>query len=334
VNANQITLLLWIGVLILLCQHLQKSSPRYWLVVPAVGHVAIFAYLTAIFPHNDFVPRWMPPVERPASPGIMDAPKVRQLALYQRPGLDASFGSGRAVGGAFWSEIMPGNMPLYHNVEAINGYSALDPRGLRETFCLEYIGASCPDVAKRLFSVDRDTGLSLLDLTRVDRVVAQRGLHAERFASEAGQAWVLAKSGEYGDTFVRREALPERPGTVSVLPAGMRMRLIERQPNREAYHVQEGHGGGRIIWARAWYPGYRAFLSGHDLEVEPILGLLPSIVLPPSAGGELVLEYIPEGLQPGLVIASVALGLAIVLSVGGLILNRKGRERASAPVGG
>jgi hypothetical protein len=306
------------------------------MVVPAVGHVTIFVYLTAIFPHNDFVPKWTPPVERLAPSGVMDAPKVRQLALYQSPGFDASFGTDRALSDAFWLELTPGNTPLYHNVEAINGYSALDARGLRETFCMDYIGASCPDVAKRLFSIDKDTGLSLLDITRVDRVIAQRGLHAERFASEAGNAWVLAKSGAYGDVFVRREALPERPGNVSVLPAGVQMRLIERRPNRESYHVQEGYGGGRIIWARAWYPGYRASLSGRRLEVEPVLGLLPSIALPPGAGGELVLEYIPEGLELGLVIASVALGLAIALSIGCLVLNRKGRgrERASESVGG
>ena len=112
------------------------------------------------------------------------------------------------------------------------------------------------------------------------------------------------------------------------------MRLIERRPNRESYNLQEGHGGGRIIWARAWYPGYRASLSGRRLEVEPVLGLLPSIALPPGAEGELVLEYIPEGLELGLVIASVALGLAIALSIGCLVLNQKGRERASESVGG
>jgi hypothetical protein len=334
VNADQIALFLWICVLVLLCQHFQRSWPRYWMVVPAVGHITIFMYLTAIFPHNDFVPKWEPLVERPASQGIMDAPKVRQLSLFQYQGIDDSFGTGKAVGEAFWLELMPGNTPLYHDVEAINGYSAVEPRGFRKTFCLDFRGASCLDVAKQLFSVDRDTGLSLLDLTRVDRVVAQRGLHAERFASEAGQAWVLAKSGEYSDVFVRREVLPVRPGSVSVLPAGMQMRVIERRPSRESYHVQEGHGGGRIIWARAWYPGYRASLSGRRLEVEPVLGLLPSIALPPGAEGELVLEYIPEGLELGLVIASVALGLAIALSIGCLVLNRKGRERASESVGG
>ncbi|UEM24623.1 hypothetical protein JL100_030930 (plasmid) [Skermanella mucosa] len=325
---DQAVLLSWICVLVLLTRQLQRSWPDYWIAVPVIGHVTVFIYLTSIFPHNDLVPRWTPPVERQALPGITEAPGVRRLALYQPPGRDASFGSGKALDDAFWSEIMPGNTPLHHDVEAINGYSALDPRGLRQAFCMDYIGASCPDAAKRILSPDGVTGLSLLDLTRVDRVVAQRGLHADRFASAAGGTWVRAGSGKHSDVFVRREPLPERPGSVSVQPPDMRLRLVGRLPDRESYHLDRGHGGGRIIWARAWYPGYRAFLAGRPLEVEPVLGLLPSVVLPPGEGGELVLDYVPAGLRSGLAIAGVALGLAGALSLGCLFRGRNGRRLA------
>ena len=326
---DQAILLSWICVLVLLTRYFQRSWPEYWMAIPVVGHVTIFVYLTAVFPHNGMVPRWTPPVERQALPGIVDAPGMRQLALYQPPGWDASFGSGKALDDAFWSELMPGNTLLHHDVEAINGYSALDPRGLREAFCMDYIGASCPDAAKRILSpatsADGAAGLSLLDLTRVERVVAQRGLHAASFAAQAGSTWVRAGSGRHADVFVRREPLPPRPGSVSVQPPDVRLRLVERGPDREAYHLDKGHGGGRVVWARAWYPGYRAFLAGRPLEVEPVLGFLPSVVLPPGEGGELVLDYVPAGLRPGLAIAGIALALAGAFSIGSLLLKRERR---------
>lgn len=321
VTTTEVILMVWIGALVLLSRWLQTCRPQLWLLAPALGHITLFAFLTAAFPHNDLVPHWRPPVVRNAVPDGEQS-SLRQLSLFQRlgpdapRGPDASFGFRRGVGSSFWAEIMPGNTSLYHPVEAIHGYSAVQPRGLYQAFCFDYIGSSCADAAQRVLAVDRANGLSTLDLVRADRVVAQRGLHAERFASQAGAAWVRAAGGEHSEVFLRREPLPVRPGSTSVIPPGMHLQLLDRQPHRESYWVDPGHQGGRIVWARAWYPGYRAFLNGQSVELEPVKDLLPSVTLLPREGGELVLEYFPEGLGLGLVIAGSALIGLLALWVG------------------
>lgn len=334
-SAAEAILLVWIIGLSLLSVRLQKAHSHLWLLIPALGHVTIFAYLTLAFPHNDLVPNWRPPVER-RSDANLDRPLVRQLSLFQRlgpdapRGPDASFGFPRGVRSSFWAEIMPGNTALYHPVEAIHGYSAVQPRGMFQAFCFDYIGASCADVSQRVLSVDRATGLSLLDLARIDRVVAQRGLHADRFAAGAGAAWVRAGSMEHSDLFMRREPQPVRPGSVSVVPTGLRLTFVDQQPHRETYHLEPGHPGGQIVWARAWYPGYRAFLNGQSVPVEPVRDLLPSVTLPPGEGGELVIEYFPEGLTSGLMMAGAALASLLVFFVG-LWLPRSCRQLEGLP---
>jgi hypothetical protein len=68
---------------------------------------------------------------------------------------------------------------------------------------------------------------------------------------------------------------------------------------------------GLAVFSRAWYPGYRAFLDGKELEVQAVNGLQPAVFVPPQANGELVLKFAPRSLQKGLLLALVGICLSI-----------------------
>lgn len=309
-SGMELGFMLVIGTLVVACRWSQRILPSYLPVFLLLGHVGIFAALTAMIPENGMVAHWIPPLVAPASAPV-DEGSIRQITLFQPIGRDGSFGLHRSLGPSFWAEIAPGNTILYQQVEAINGYSAVQPRGFQETLCLDYMGASCPDAPRHLFAREPATRVPLIDLLRLDRVVVQKGPLAASFAQEAGSEWERTRSGEYADVFTRRVPLPQAPRALSFVPSGMDIVPVLDRPDRQTFRLKPGHAGARLVFARPWYPGLRASLDGRDLPVNPLLTLLPSVELPAGEGGKLIVEYVPAGLNLGLVVAGMSLLLLL-----------------------
>jgi hypothetical protein len=301
----------WIAALCLtalLCRWAQLALPRYWLVVPVVSHAAIFVVLTTSIPENGMVAHWRVMPTKPVE-AAKPADAVRQLTLFQPIGKDGSFGLGRKLDAAFWTEIGPGNTAMYQGVESVNGYSAVQPRGFKDTLCFDYMGASCPNIAERLFRKEPSTGHAVIDLLRIERVVAQKGRLAASFAAQAGPAWTRTETRSFSEVFVRAAPL-SGPRRLSVVPPGATLIPVARPAGRETYLIKAGQSGGTLVLAQPWYPGLRAYLDGQALSVRPLLNLLPSIELPPGRQGQLVIAYRPAGLDLGISVA--ALGLALL----------------------
>jgi uncharacterized membrane protein YfhO len=68
---------------------------------------------------------------------------------------------------------------------------------------------------------------------------------------------------------------------------------------------------GLILFSRAWYPGYRAFLGGKELEVRVANGLQPAVFILAQADGELVLRFAPPSVRNGLLLALTGLSLSV-----------------------
>ena len=302
----QVQFLATIGLLVIACCWVQRQAPAFWPLVLIAGHIAIFALLTAAVPENGMVAHWTPPSSVPAYDTAQMA-RPRQITLFEPIGRDGSFGLHRKLDPAFWSEIGPGNTTLYQRVEAVNGYSAVQPRGFQDTLCLDYMGASCPDIARRLFAGEPATGVTVIDLLGIERVVAQKGRLAQDFARQAGPAWQVSRSTQFGEVFTRRQPLSPLTKAMPVMPAGLDVVPSMHHATKEVYRIGPLHAGGRIVLARAWYPGLHVSLNGRDMKVQPLLRLVPSIELPAGQGGKLVVSYVPAGLYPGLAIAGAAL---------------------------
>ncbi len=83
---------------------------------------------------------------------------------------------------------------------------------------------------------------------------------------------------------------------------GVRCRVANLSPQEE----------GMVLFSRAWYPGYRAFLDGKPLDVLVVNGLQPAVKVPPGAAGELTLRFAPRSLHYGLVIGVCGIVIAAI----------------------
>ncbi|WP_236728800.1 hypothetical protein [Methylobacterium sp. WSM2598] len=281
---------------------LRAGGPRTRAGLLAIGisHVVLFALLTRVFPHNGLVPEWTPPASREAYRGEPLRNGDAALLLFERP-----LFTHREVGGTpsgLFRVFPHGNMGLLTASASIAGYSPMRAKGF-DDLCLDYIGASCPEVVDLWTRPDPVSGGSTLDLARVTRVTAQAGARADAFAAFAGPGWTR-RPVEGGSVFERAGA-GDLPGTLSRLPAGTVLTAAS-EGAREGRYEMRGEGG-RVVWARAWYPGYEASWNGQPLAVEIVNGILCAAVVP-AGPGVLTLRYRPAGFLPGLALATLALG--------------------------
>jgi len=286
----------------------------------ALSHILIFAVLTKVFPGNAMLPGWAPPMLRSAyeTPAL---PAGDTSLLLFRSELFLAAQANDAPE-SLYVEIPHGNMGLLTGTPSVGGYSPVPGRGFA-ALCLEAIGSSCPEAVERWSRIDPVTGASTLDLARVSRVTAESGPLADAFAA-AHPDWGR-RVRQHGTVFERPQGGQDRPGTISAAPSDTRFGAVDESSRHGRYEIAAG-AGGRIVWARGWYPGYAATWNGNPLEVEVANNILPSAVIPPGPG-VLTLGYRPRGLDTGLAIAAAAL-----LGLAGAAWRLSRSRRGAAPV--
>ncbi len=195
---------------------------------------------------------------------------------------------------------------------AFNGYSALGHKSLQKELCIgRRTQTDCPNGAIKWTELDEQTRWPLLDLFRINRVTAQHGMWWDGIASRLGPAWHSAGKGNEVETFERNNPIT-LPGTLSWHPPGMQIAETEPMKHQhESLSISKNTDGGRLVFARLFWPGYRASFNGEPIEVVAHRGFLVAVDLPPESTGRLELWFRPPGLYLGLGLAS--LGLVIVI---------------------
>lgn len=287
----------------------------------AASHIVVFALLTTIMPFNGQVGTWPALMERSAYRAPALRPGDTTLVLHGKEYYRAEMTP--EARSALFTELPHSNTPLLMGAAVVGGYSPMPARGFR-AICMLSRGATCPEAAERLARLDPVTGASTLDLARVVRVATEKGPRADGFAAVAGPGWTR-RSGAAAELFERVGDRTVLPGTLSAGPAGFRatahVAAGAEGAASERYEVASPEGG-RVVWARAWYPGYTAYWNGAPLAVEIVNDFLLSTVIP-AGDGVLSLRYVPAGLLPGLAVSALA---AIALA-GLLVSDRRTRAR-------
>jgi len=193
---------------------------------------------------------------------------------------------------------------------AFNGYSALGHKSLQKELCINRrTQTDCPNGAIKWTELDNQTKLPLLDLFRINRVTAQHGMWWDGIASRLGSTWHSAKKGNEVETFERNNPIT-LPGTLSWHPQGMQVATAEPMRHQhESLSISKNSDGGRLIFARLFWPGYRASLNNKPLEVVAHRGFLVAIDLPANATGQLKIWFRPPALRLGLALAGIGLML-------------------------
>ena len=89
-----------------------------------------------------------------------------------------------------------------------------------------------------------------------------------------------------------------------------------------------------IAFSRAFYPGYRAYLNGAEIPVEPLNGLQPAVRIAPGGKGQLVLVFAPKAIDLGIMVAATSLLAAAALLTANALCGRFGRNNPFRRGGG
>lgn len=209
---------------------------------------------------------------------------------------------------AFYEEYRPATMGVIVGDRQVNGYSSVGNRYLRQFLDIDDQGNFSGGAAARFTGVEPTSGRPVLELLRVDQVIALRGEYDDELRPLlTGQGW-LREERRY--TAVYRHATYVLPGLVShvspgteVTPGGCR-----RTASSECVIVRGGNQDGSVVFARLWLPGYRATISGRAVKVRRQADTLVSVAVPAGAEGELRLSYVPPGFGPAVLLAALMLG--------------------------
>ena len=206
-----------------------------------------------------------------------------------------------------------GLMPLEAGHASINGYSPIRHGGLTRMLCLHSLGDTCPVAGSSALAVDPGTGVPLVDLMRVDRLVVRRGEAADAMAADVDGSWTLAEENDYAHVLTRPLPNADLPGTLAWTSPGVEVAPTDAVDvlTESVEVLARGGGDDRLVFARLWWPGYEATIDGTSVEVEPYRDVFVSVVLPPGQVGGLVrLSYRPPYAMPSILF--LVIGAAVV----------------------
>jgi hypothetical protein len=226
-------------------------------------------------------------------------------------------------------EFRPATTGLIWNDKIVNGYSPLGNKFFRQKISISDHGniTSWKMTRKGMefFEVDPVTGLELLELMKVSRIISFKGKWGANMNDAASDSW---KVDEKEHTFVFNHRPYDYPGHISWLDKGIEIvKVVKQQHRTEQYLIRNNTPSeGRIVFARLWWPGYRATINGKELPLERYAGFLISVLVPKQAQGNLSLTFTPPGFYLGLILSFIGLALVLVVNLFACKSNRRPRD--------
>ncbi|WP_280411164.1 hypothetical protein [Nocardia asiatica] len=235
----------------------------------------------------------------------------------------------RNLSGAYGSLVF-GNYAKNLELTYVSGYTPNGHFWFGETLCMRWDTSVCPDAYRRAFATEPTTGRTIVDLMKVDRVVLHRALYpdARDQPAPSGWRWVDYPGHEkYIAVLERTDGLiSTRDGRIAATQGATATSVAESETTSRV-RVSSPEGG-RVVFARLGWPGYRATLDGREITSTLVAKTFVAVDLPAGSSGELVLSWQPPGWRIG--VAAALLGL---LGLGVLEwVYLRGRRRLDPPV--
>ncbi|MFD6675561.1 hypothetical protein ACFWDA_14470 [Rhodococcus zopfii] len=239
----------------------------------------------------------------------------------------------KSVDGAYGSLVF-GNYARAVELDYVNGYTPTGHFYFGDLLCMRWDGSVCADAYRRAFAPEPETGRTLVDLMNVDRVVLQRAMFPDVRDTAAPQGWTWVDypgNDRYIWVLEREDGLTSsRNGRISAVDGVSATSLGESDTSSRVRVTSAG--GGRVVFARLGWPGYRASLDGEPIPITTVARSFVAVDVPAGTdNAELVLTWRPPGWKIGIV--SAAAGLAGLAALQWL-WRRNRRSNRPAPAEG
>lgn len=207
----------------------------------------------------------------------------------------------RTLDGAYGS-LAFGNYPKDLELTYTSGYTPNGHYYFGNLLCMRWDMSVCPDAFARAFSVEPETGRTLVDLMNVDRVVLQNALYpdARNHPAPDGWTWVDYPGHENYISVLERVDGPvsTRNGRISHTQGVEAISLAET--NTSSTLRVSSRDGGTVVFARLGWPGYRATLNGQSVPIDVVAKAFVTVDVPAGTqDAELVLTWRPPGWKIG-----------------------------------
>jgi hypothetical protein len=278
----------------------------------AATFLLLLQFMTHTFwPRNDTVGHWSVPrgASYPANPEAFspDNRMVLMRSSYPCNGDKCPLASGNI---GMWEEgraingYSPTGAKVYHSVLGFDPWSRTSPTSL------------IPLTLAAYFARDKETSEPRYRLMRINEFRAAGPLLPEQLEQVMRDEW-RTSNGPNGTVF-RLVDDYSLPGTVSWASPHLELAADARFSSvleKIIVTANDASGGeGRIIFARAWYPGYAATLDGRPVEVQEHGDMLVSVRIPPGASGTLELRFRPPGISWTAPLATASFLFALLLA--------------------
>ncbi|WP_280318618.1 hypothetical protein [Nocardia wallacei] len=240
----------------------------------------------------------------------------------------------RTLDGAYGS-LAFGNYAKDVEQDYVNGYTPNGHYWFGEMLCMRWDSSVCPDAYRRLFTPEPTTGRTVADLMKLDRVVLQKAMFPDAGSQPAPEGWMWVDAPGH-EKYIR--VLERIGGPVSTVNGRVAdahevtaTSLSESETSSEV-RVSSA-AGGRVVFARLGWPGYRVTLNGKQIPFTTVAKSFVAVDIPSGTENAVLdVTWRPPGWKIG--IGTAVLG---VLGLGVLqwlhLRSRRRDEPAPAPAG-
>lgn len=210
--------------------------------------------------------------------------------------------------------LILGNLARVAGEQGTSSYTGIGHNTFETALCMNWLGLACADAYRRMWQPVGPGQPMLADAMRVETIVV-RGTDLPDTAVPAG--WQIFRRSVAGTEMHRQAPLPNPRGLLSWHSPNVDVVSDQRLGNvGEAVRVTPRQGTASLLFARLYWPGYRAYLGDTQLTAEQGPAGLLQIKVPAGATpADIRVEWQAPGLTTGFVFAGFGCGLIAVLTV-------------------
>jgi hypothetical protein len=290
----------------------RRAVREAW-VLPVVTFTALLASYLAVPAHSTVAKFAFD--ENLNAPAPLD-PQRLYLSLYHAPPENYR---GDQTGVWFGAVTRPGSTSMFARVHLVNGYTPVGPAGIARLLDLGTHGhINPPRVTEIVLPEGGSDGL--LAKLGIDGIIVAGDF---TLPAPLPAGWQSVFRTWEGEVWHREVPLPHVRALADDGFGDATVDIIENSRQRVVATVTPAEPARpvRLVFSRAYFPGYRALVNGSSLAVTSLQGLAPTVELPAGTTGRVELIYRPRAVTLGGAIS--ALTAAVSLGAFGYLRRRR-----------